>query len=82
MRTPEHNTISGIIQIKESNLDSGTEEYGRKLHSSSFHVIPNITRNYPTYSSRSWKRMFENERYAFISGHTETYKVVMILKKD
>jgi hypothetical protein len=26
--------------------------------------------------------MLENERYAFISGHTETYKVgVMILKK-
>ncbi len=55
----------------------GKEEYGKKHNPRSpYHVIPHSYEDIMKHINGGIKNgMFEDERYAFVTGHTETYKV-------
>lgn len=54
----------------------GREEYGKKSNPvAPYHVIPNSYGDIINHIQEGLKRgMFEEDRYAIITGHTETYK--------
>lgn len=77
MRTLPHNTNVWFNADNKNPLwTGGKEEYGKKTNPRlPFHTIPKTYAeiiNHVKYGLG--KGMFENERYAFITGHTETYK--------
>lgn len=78
MRTLDHNTnIWYNADDKNPVWEGGRTEYGKKTNPRApFHVIPrtyeDITNHIQVGLSRG---MFEEDRYAFVTGHTETYKV-------
>lgn len=78
MRTLSHNTnVWYNADNKNPVWEGGKQEYGKKNNPRApFHVIPNSYGEIINHINMGLsKGMFEQERYAFISGHTETYKV-------
>lgn len=78
MRTLDHNTnIWYNTDKKNPTWIGGVEEYGRKVKPRApFHVLPSTYTEIIQHIQAGLERgMFEEERFAFISGHTETYKV-------
>lgn len=77
MRTLPHNTnIWFNADNKNPTWKGGKEEYGKKNNPRSpYHVIP---RNYDDILNHIQgglnNGMFEEERYAILTGHVETYK--------
>ena len=57
--------------------EGGKAEYGKKMTPRApYHVIPKTYADIINHIKEGIKNgMFEDERYAFITGHTETYKV-------
>ena len=54
----------------------GKEEYGKKTNPTKFHIIPKFYKDIiVTIESIKNAGAFEEERYAFLLAHTETYKV-------
>lgn len=78
MRTLEHNTnIWYNADNKNPVWEGGREEYGKKASPKTpYHIIPKTYKEIIDHIKIGIiKGMFEDERYAFITGHTETYKV-------
>ncbi len=78
MRTLKPNTnVWYNADNKNPVWEGGTQEYGKKTNPRpNFHVIPKSYKEILDHVKEGIKAgMFENERYAFITGHTETYKV-------
>lgn len=78
MRTLKPNTnVWYNADNKNPVWEGGTQEYGKKTSPRpNFHVIPKSYKEILDHVKEGIKAgMFENERYAFITGHTETYKV-------
>lgn len=78
MRTLPHNTnIWYNADNKNPVWEGGKEEYGKKIKPRTpYHLIPKSYKEIINDIKEGIKAgMFEDERYAFITGHTETYKV-------
>lgn len=78
MRTLPHNTnIWYNTDEKNPTWEGGKQEYGKKNNPRApFHVIPRTYADVINHIDIGLsKGMFEEERFAFVSGHTETYKV-------
>jgi hypothetical protein len=78
MRTLPHNTnVWYNADNKNPIWDGGKEEYGKKTAPRApYHVIPTTYGEIIAHIKAGLdKGMFEGDRYAFITGHTETYKV-------
>lgn len=78
MRTLPHNTnVWYNTDNKNPVWEGGKQEYGKKATPRSpFHVIPNSYAEILTHIKAGLaKGMFEDERYAFVIGHTEQYKM-------
>jgi hypothetical protein len=78
MRTLHHNSnIWYNTDNKNPTWQGGREEYGRKVAPRApFHIIPSTYSEIIQHIQMGLERgMFEQDRFAFISGHTETYKV-------
>lgn len=78
MRTLEHNTnIWYNADNKNPVWEGGKEEYGKKNSPKSpYHLIPLSYQQILDHIKFGIsKGMFSEDRYAFITGHTETYKV-------
>lgn len=77
MRTLEHDTnIWYNADNKNPVWTGGREEYGKKnTPRAPYHVIPTSYDDIISHIKGGLsKGMFEDERYAFVTGHTETYK--------
>jgi hypothetical protein len=77
MRTLKHNTnIWYNADNKNPVWEGGKAEYGTKLlPRKPYHIIPQSYADIISHVKGGIdKGMFENERYAFITGHIETYK--------
>jgi len=78
MRTLLPNTNIWYNADKKNPVwEGGKAEYGKKTEPRSpFHVIPNDYIDIIKHIKGGIEKgMFEKDRYAFITGHTETYKV-------
>lgn len=78
MRTLPHNTNVWFNADNKNPLwTGGKEEYGKKTTPRlPFHTIPKTYADIINHIKYGLdKGMFEEERFAFITGHTETYKV-------
>lgn len=78
MRTLPHNTnVWYNADNKNPVWEGGKAEYGKKnTPRSPYHVIPNTYADIISHIKGGLEKdMFAEERYAFITGHTETYKV-------
>jgi hypothetical protein len=78
MATLPHDTnIWFNADNKNPVWEGGKEEYGKKLNPRvPYHMIPKSYKEIIDMLKEGIsKGMFEDERYAFITGHTETYKV-------
>lgn len=78
MRTLPHNTnIWYNADNKNPVWEGGREEYGKKTNPRTpYHLIPKSYKEIITDIKEGIKAgVFENERIAFVTGHTETYKV-------
>lgn len=78
MRTLEPNTnIWFNADNKNPVWEGGNKEYGKKANPRpNYHVIPKSYKEIITHTKNALNAgMFEQERYAFVTGHTETYKV-------
>lgn len=78
MRTLPHNSnIWYNTDNKNPTWEGGKQEYGKKVNPRApFHIIPTTYQDIIDHIKVGLSRgMFEEERFAFVSGHTETYKV-------
>lgn len=78
MRTLPHNTnVWYNSDNKNPVWEGGKEEYGRKNNPRiPYHIIPKTYNDIIIHIKAGLERgMFEDVRFAFITGHTETYKV-------
>lgn len=78
MMTLEHDTnVWFNADNKNPTWTGGKEEYSKKSNPRSpYHVIPTNYIDIINHIKMGLEKgMFEDERYAFITGHTETYKV-------
>lgn len=84
MRTLPHNTnIWFNADNKNPVWVGGKEEYGKKVNPRlPYHIIP---KNYSAIIKHIQdgleRNMFEEERYAILTGHTEDYKTGLDIKK-
>lgn len=77
MRTLKHDTnIWYNADNKNPVWEGGNAEYGKKVNPRTpFHIIPSSYKEIINHIDEGLSRgMFENERYAFITGHIETFK--------
>ena len=77
MRTLPHDTnIWFNADNKNPVWEGGKEEYGKKLNPRlPFHLIPKSYKDIIDHIDLGLsKGMFEDERYAILTGHTEDYK--------
>lgn len=77
-RTLPHNTnVWYNADNKNPIWEGGKEEYGKKtIPRAPYHVIPRTYSEVISHIKAGLEKgMFEDDRYAFITGHTETYKV-------
>lgn len=78
MRTLPHNTnVWYNTDNKNPVWTGGIQEYGKKTNPRApYHVIPNFYTDILEHIKGGLsKNMFAEDRYAFITGHTETFKV-------
>ncbi len=78
MATLPHNTnIWYNADNKNPVWAGGRQEYGKKTSPRTpYHIIPKTYDDIINHIKEGIKNgMFEDDRYAFITGHTETYKV-------
>lgn len=78
MRTLKHNTnIWFNADNKNPVWEGGREEYGKKNSPRiPYHLVPQSYKEVIDHIKVGLEKgMFEDERYAFVTGHTETYKV-------
>lgn len=77
MRTlPTQTNIWYNADEKNPVWEGGKQEYGKKTSPNKFHVIPKSYKNIINHINVVKNAgVFEEERYAFVLGHTETYKV-------
>ena len=84
MRTLPHDTnIWFNADNKNPVWEGGKEEYGKKLNPRlPFHLIPKSYKDIIDHIDLGLsKGMFEDERYAILTGHTEDYKTGLDNKK-
>ena len=77
MRTLEHNTNIWLnVDNKNPVWEGGKEEYGKKTNPRNpFHTVPKSYADMLEHIKAGLERgMFEEERYAIITGHTENFK--------
>ncbi|ALN97171.1 hypothetical protein [Flavobacterium phage FpV4] len=77
MRTLKHDTnIWYNADNKNPVWEGGNAEYGKKVNPRNpFHIIPSSYKEITNHIDLGLQNnMFENERYAFITGHIETFK--------
>ena len=80
MRTLDHDTnIWYNADNKNPVWEGGREEYGKKLAPRSpYHVVPKSYADVISHVKGGIaKGMFKDDKYAFVTGHTEVYKVGM-----
>lgn len=78
MRTLKHNTnIWFNADNKNPVWEGGKEEYGKKNSPRMpYHLVSHSYKEVIDHIKVGLEKgMFEDERYAFVTGHTETYKV-------
>lgn len=78
MRTLDKNTNVWYNADKKNPVwEGGKDEYGKKTNPRSpFHVLPSSYQEIINHIKEGLaKGMFDDDRIAFITGHTETYKV-------
>ena len=78
MRTlPTNTNIWYNADNKNPVWEGGKQEYGKKVNPRQpYHIIPKTYEDMIKHIKEGIaKGMFEDERYAFVTGHTETYKV-------
>lgn len=78
MRTlPANSNVWYNADNKNPVWEGGKQEYGKKTSPRMpFHVVPNSYKEILDHIKIGLEKgMFADERYAFITGHTETYKV-------
>jgi len=78
MRTlPPNSNVWYNADNKNPVWEGGKEEYGKKVTPRvPYHVIPKTYADIINHVKAGLEKgMFAEERYAFITGHTETYKV-------
>ena len=84
MRTLPHDTnIWFNADNKNPVWEGGKEEYGKKLNPRlPFHLVPKSYKDIIDHIDLGLsKGMFEDERYAILTGHTEDYKTGLDNKK-
>lgn len=77
MRTLPHNTnIWFNVDNKNPVWEGGREEYGKKNNPRApYHVVPKVYGDMISHIKGGLERgMFEEDRFAFITGHTENFK--------
>ena len=76
MNLPHNTNVWFNADNKNPLWVGGKEEYGKKNQPRQpFHVIPKTYEEIISHIEKLMKKgLFEEERYAFLTGHTETYK--------